>query len=196
MIETYFSIFIVFSVSIVLIQTEPIFSQKPVNLPLEEYDFTDKIVLVTGSSGGLGAQIAREFAKRGAHLVITGRREHAVKNVALECQSLSPISADALPFVVDVTKNDQLGALINATINRFGKLDVLVNNAGGGVFGSIYSEQISQQIHQMMNLNLYSVVTLTHLAVPFLEQTKGNIVTISSILGQQPVNIKNCQFLK
>ena len=95
-----------------------------------EYDFSGKVVLVTGSSGGLGSTIAREFAKRGATLVITGRNNEAIQKVVGECNSLSPNSAEAFGYVADVTNKESLTCLVGSVIDKFSRLDVLVNNAG------------------------------------------------------------------
>lgn len=151
-----------------------------------EFDFTNKVVLITGSSGGLGSNIAREFAKRGANVVITGRNQEVVQKVANECTSLSPNSAEAFPYVADVTKTDSLKCLVGSVIQKFGHLDVLVNNAGGGAFSSIYDEKLLDTLDHMITLDLKSVVALTQIAVPHLEKTNGAIVNISSILGQRP----------
>ncbi|KAH7640929.1 dehydrogenase/reductase sdr family member 4-like [Dermatophagoides farinae] len=151
-----------------------------------DYDFTGKVVLITGSSGGLGAHIAREFCKRGSNVVINGRRQSSLQSMLQECQMLSPNQAEMLAYIADVTVKEQLKSMVDATIDKFGKIDILVNNAGGGAFGSIFDEDLDDKVHRMMDLNLHSVVRLTQYAAPHLERTKGNIVTISSILGQQP----------
>lgn len=154
------------------------------------YDFSDKIVLITGSSGGLGAQTAREFAKLSANVVITGRRAEAVEEVAEECRSLSPNQAEMLTVIGDVTKLEDIEKLFNAVIEKFGRLDVLVNNAGGGQFSSIYDPNLISVLEHMYTLDVRSVVNVTQIAVPHLEKTKGSIVNISSVLGQQPVRLK------
>jgi len=152
-----------------------------------EFDFTNKVVLITGSSGGLGSNIAREFAKRGANVVITGRNAEVVQKVASECTALSPNGAEAFPYIADVTKRQSLECLVGSVIQKFGHLDVLINNAGGGAFSSIYDPKLLDTLNHMIELDLKSVVTLTQLAVPHLEKVNGAIVNISSILGQRPV---------
>ena len=154
-----------------------------------EFDFTGKVVLITGSSSGLGSNIAREFAKRGANVVITGRNQEAVQKVTNECNQLSPNGAEALPYVADVTKVQNLKCLVGSTVNKFGRLDVLVNNAGGGAFSSIYDSKLLDTLDHMINLDLKSVMALTQIAVPHLEKVNGVVVNISSILGQRPVGV-------
>ena len=151
-----------------------------------EFDFTSKVVLITGSSGGLGADMARQFAKRNAHVVVTGRNQEAVNRVANECTALSPNKAEAFPFLADVTKIEQLTTLVDAVINKFGRLDVLINNAGGGAFSSIYDAKLLDTLDHMLELDLKSVVALTQLCVPHLEKNKGSIINISAVLAQRP----------
>lgn len=76
-----------------------------------EFNFTGKVVLITGSSGGLGSVMAREFAKRGANLVITGRRQDGVDKVINECSALSPNGAQHHSHLADVTKKEDLQCL-------------------------------------------------------------------------------------
>ena len=96
--------------------------------------------------------------------------------------------------VADVTNSDSLKGLVDAVITKFGHLDVLVNNAGGGAFSSIFDPKLMDTLDHMINLDVKSVVALTQLAAPHLEKTKGTIVNISSILGQRPVILVNKRF--
>ena len=153
------------------------------------HKFESKVVLVTGSSRGLGRQMAKDFAKNGAQVVVTGRESATVDAVVAECCSLSPCGIEAVGFVADVTKTDQIKNLISNVVEKFGKLDVLINNAGAGAFGSIEDEDILEKFNKMINLNLYSVVTFTHEALPYLKKTKGNIVNITSIVASRPVSL-------
>ena len=152
-------------------------------------DFTGKVVLITGSSGGIGAVTAVEFARLGAQMVVTGRRKDRVSAVAKQCAEASPTGAKALEVVADVTNDDDCCRLVSDTIKTFKKLDILVNNAGRGVGSSIRDVDILDKYELIMNTNLRSVVWLTHLCVEHLEKTKGNIVNMSSILAFKPVFI-------
>lgn len=151
-------------------------------------EFANKVVIVTGSSGGLGSFTAKEFAKQGASVVITGRRQDAVQKTVQECNALSPNGSKAFPFVADVTKVADLKCLVDAVVGNYGKIDVLVNSAGGGAFSSIYDPKLLETLDHMIQLDIKSVVALTQLVVPHLEKTNGAVVNISSILGQQPVS--------
>ncbi len=78
--------------------------------------------------------------------------------------------------------------LVETTVKQFGKIDVLVNNAGAGALTSIVAPNLMETYEKIMKLDLRAVVYLTHLAIPYLEKTKGKIVNISSIGGIKPVN--------
>ncbi|CAG2169049.1 unnamed protein product [Oppiella nova] len=161
-------------------------------------DFSGRVVLITGSSGGIGAVTATEFSKSGAQVVITGRNAKNLSDVGKECLKVSPkglkaleVVADvrlkALEVVADVSKDDDCKRLIDSTIKSFGKLDILVNNAGYGVAYSITDANILDKYDGVMATNLRSVVYLTHLSVEHLEKTKGNIINISSVAGLKPI---------
>lgn len=149
-------------------------------------DFNGKVVLVTGSSGGIGAATVKYFASCGAQVVVNGRNQDNISRTAAECNSLSPNKYKALQIQADVTKDEDCRRIVESTVNHFGKLDILVNNAGGGAFGSIYDPKLMSTLEHMIKLDLRSVVLITQLAVPHLEKTKGNIVMISSTLSTKP----------
>lgn len=145
--------------------------------------FSGKVVIVTGGSSGIGADAAREFAKLGARVVIVGRNEERLKEMAekiIADGSLSPLSV-----VADVSKDPE--KIISETIQNFGRLDVLVNNAGIAKWEHDSLIDFDANLYdEIMDVNLKSVVILTNLAIPYLEKTKGNIVNVSSIAGLIP----------
>ena len=136
--------------------------------------FKDKVVIVTGSSSGIGAAIAIKFAEEGAKVTIVGRNTEKLNNVAKKCN-------DPLVVVADINKDENVKRILDETIKRFGKLDILVNNAGIVRATSIQAEDAMKAFDEVMSTNLRSVVYLTHLAAPHLVKTKGNIINISSI---------------
>jgi NAD(P)-dependent dehydrogenase (short-subunit alcohol dehydrogenase family) len=152
-------------------------------------DFTGKVVLITGSSAGIGAATAILFSKCGAQVVVTGRNAQNVSKVAKECKKVSPKGLQALEVVADLRINDDLKRLLDQTIDTFGKLDVLVNNAGVATISYIKTPTLMDDYDSIMNLNVRSVVYLTHLAVDHLEKTKGVIINVSSVTGLKPVCI-------
>lgn len=139
--------------------------------------FKDKVILVTGASSGIGAGAARHLAKLGGKVALVGRNEKRLN--AVTNRIVSDGSPVPLAIVADVTVDAE--RIINETIEYFGKLDVLINNAGISVGGEPFFETDIAVFDSVMNTNVRSIVLLTQLAVPHLEKTKGNIVNICSI---------------
>lgn len=142
--------------------------------------FEGKIVLITGASSGIGAATAVHFASQGAVLSLTGRNQENLKKVAQECKNVGTTA----PFtiVADLNKESDVKKIMDETIKKFGKLDILVNNAGILESGTIENTSLDQY-DRVFNTNVRSVYHLTMLAVPFLVQTKGKIVNVSSVAG-------------
>lgn len=140
-------------------------------------DFTNKVVIVTGSSSGIGESTALLFANLSAKVVIVGRNEEKLKNVSKKVQDAKGIK----PLVVkaDLTQDSDVEKLVEETVRHFGQIDILVNNAGVGCVARI-TDGI-QHFDKMISTNLRSVYLLTSIAVPYLIKTKGNIVNVSSI---------------
>uniref|UniRef100_A0A182MTJ1 Uncharacterized protein n=1 Tax=Anopheles culicifacies TaxID=139723 RepID=A0A182MTJ1_9DIPT len=143
-------------------------------------DFTGKIVLITGASSGIGASTAKYLTNLGATCVLAARNEVKLAEVRSECVSLG--KAEPLTVVTDVTKREDLERLVRLIIAKYGRLDVLVNNAGKGAGGSIEEADL-EQFDDILDTNLRSVFALTKLALPHLLAVKGNIVNVSSVAG-------------
>lgn len=145
--------------------------------------FTGKVVLITGASSGIGADAAIHLSKLGASVAIVGRNASKLHAVAQQITAAGPAVA---PFeiVADVTTDSE--RIIISTIDHFGQLDVLVNNAGITETGDLESFSIDAY-DRIMNTNVRSVLLLTQLAIKHLEKTKGNVVNISSIAAEQAV---------
>lgn len=145
-------------------------------------EFDDKVIVITGASSGIGADAARHLSRLGGKVVLVGRNQIRLNRVAVEIKS----SGSPTPFtiVADITKDSK--RIIDETIAHFGKLDVLVNNAGINFEVPVMDASI-EIFDQVFNTNVRSVIELCKLSVPHLEQTKGNIVNVSSICGMVPV---------
>ncbi|KAI5651575.1 enoyl-(Acyl carrier protein) reductase domain-containing protein [Phthorimaea operculella] len=143
----------------------------------EIMSFNNKVVLVTGASSGIGAAAAILFAKEGANVSMVGRNQKKLDAVAEKVAA-----AGKAPLVInaDVSKDDDAKRIITETVTKFGKMDVLVNNAGFVRYGSILDGKILESYDAIMSVNLRAVINLTTLAAPHLVSTKGNIVNISS----------------
>lgn len=140
--------------------------------------FTDKVVLITGASSGIGACTSVHFAKLNAKLALVGRNLDRLEDVAQRCID----SSDRKPLTIIADLNLQTQEVIDKTIAHYGRLDVLVNVAGIGAPSSILRTNLDN-FDKVMNTNVRSVYHLTTLAVPHLIESKGNVVNVSSVAG-------------
>lgn len=151
-------------------------------------DFQGKVVLVTGASRGIGAAIAREFAARGATVAVNYLRRHeAAQAVVQQCRACG---GDAVALAADVMLPAQADALVKRTIDEFGRLDVLVNNAGTTeVIPHGELEAAAPDIwRRIFDVNVIGTWQLTVAAVPHLRASgRGQVVNVSSLAGTRPV---------
>ncbi|HEY7348964.1 MAG TPA: glucose 1-dehydrogenase [Ktedonobacterales bacterium] len=141
-----------------------------------------KVVLVTGASRGIGRAIANAFASEGCHLAIAARGQEALENTAEELRAQG---VQALGVPVDLTRSEDCKRLVDQTLQRFRRIDVLVQNAGGAV-GAGFLETTDEQWEQAVNLNIMATTRLCRLVIPRMrEQGGGSIITISSIYGRE-----------
>jgi NAD(P)-dependent dehydrogenase (short-subunit alcohol dehydrogenase family) len=138
-----------------------------------------KVVMVTGSTSGIGHAVAVRFAAAGARVVALGRDHSALSEVKSEIERAG---ADALTIATDVTDESDLRKALDQAIDRFAGLDVLVNAAGHISTGTIEDTSLTAW-DAMMNVNLRAVFHLMQMATPHLIKSKGNIVNISSVTG-------------
>lgn len=146
-------------------------------------EFENKVVLITGASSGIGAGAAELFATKGAWLVLVGRNANNLNEVALKCTPTGG-APQPLQIVADVSVEADCQRIIDTTIDRFHRLDVLVNNAGIIARGTIENTTLAQY-DNVMNVNVRSIFHLTQLATPHLIATKGNVVNVSSVNGMR-----------
>jgi len=148
--------------------------------------FKGKAVIVTGSSGGIGAATAAKFAAEGADVVIHGRNEASLHEVKEKCLKAGGGNAKVHVVVGDIAKDEVRQKLVNETVQQFGKIDVLVNNAA--LYNPAqFSESTMDIYDKLFDVNVRSVIALTQLATPHLITSKGNIVNISSDVGTKAV---------
>lgn len=138
-----------------------------------------KVALVTGGSAGIGEAIAKTFAREGARVVITGRRQDQLDRVVEE---IGRQNGQAVAVAGSVTDDRHAQAAVNQAIRHFGALDVLVNNAGVGEFGRRLHELEDETWARVLDVNLTGVFRMTRAAVvEMLKRSRGSIVNISSI---------------
>lgn len=154
----------------------------------ENISFKDKVVLVTGSSNGMGLAMSIRFAKLGAKVVIQGRDERKMADAARQCTAASPFGYQPLQVKADVSVDADLVNLVNKIISTYGKLDVLVNNAGVIALSPIDDPDLMKKFDNQMNINVRAPVLLCSLCTPHLEKTRGNVINISSGIGMRAVS--------
>ncbi|KAJ8721151.1 hypothetical protein PYW07_001926 [Mythimna separata] len=141
-------------------------------------DFSDKVVLVTGASAGIGESTALLFAKLGAKLSLVGRNEANLRAVAAKCEKQKGVKP--LAIVADLGTDEGVEKTAKDTLDHFGRLDVLVNNAGISARTCIQLTDMAT-FDEVFRVDVRGVYNLTRLLVPALVETKGNIVNVSSI---------------
>jgi len=143
-----------------------------------------KVVLVTGASSGIGEAAALEFAKLGYKVAITGRNQERLSKVLQSLVSESPgaSASDFLALVADFEDQEQVEPLVEQTVNKFGRLDVLVNNAGSsGKKRGLADADFFEDFQKILQVNLMAATRLAQLSSNHLKQTKGVIINVSSI---------------
>lgn len=140
----------------------------------------NKVVLVTGGSSGLGRVIAETFAAAGAKVAIAALEADAVARTVDEMQAAG---FDVLGVQADITRQDDVDRLFAQTLDRFGQLDVLVNNAGRSMRGKLL-DTTPEQFRDLMELNLIALVRCTRAAVPHLLKQQGHVVNIGSLAAK------------
>lgn len=142
----------------------------------------DKVIIVTGAGSGIGLASARLFAELGAKVVMAARSYDVLRQEASKMHNPD----DILCVKTDVSVEDECRNLIERTVERFGKIDVLVNNAGISM-RAMFNDLDLQVIHRLMDTNFYGTVNCTKFALPYLLQSHGSVVGVISIAGFNPL---------
>jgi short-subunit dehydrogenase len=142
-------------------------------------DATRKVALVTGASAGIGAAVARELAGQGFALALTARRADRLGRLADELHAGSKVEAWAHP--ADLCDPAAPERLVAGAVERFGGIDVLINNAGFGL-PTVYSEAAPDDLRRQLELNLVAPLLLTRQALPHLIARRGTIINIGSAI--------------
>jgi NADP-dependent 3-hydroxy acid dehydrogenase YdfG len=139
------------------------------------------VVVITGASGGIGAATARRLADEVEGLVLVARRPDALAAIAGECGEL------ALPVVADVTERDEVDTVLEQALERFGRVDVWINNVGRGIT-RVPSEINDADIDEMMRVNVKSAWAGVQAVLPHMrERGTGHLINVSSMLGRIPM---------
>jgi dehydrogenase/reductase SDR family member 4 len=144
----------------------------------------DKVAIVTGGSRGIGQSTAEVFAREGATVVICGRKQNTLDEVAAGMKGLA---GRVVPMVCHVGKLEELQRLVDTTARDFGKIDILVNNAATNIAQGPAIEMDDGQFDKMVEVNLKSTYRLTRLVAPGMcQRGTGSIINIASIAGLRP----------
>ncbi|KAI6238263.1 hypothetical protein M3Y99_00704800 [Aphelenchoides fujianensis] len=155
--------------------------------------FDGKVVIVTGSSSGIGQAAAELFASKGASVVIHGQNEERLKNTLEVLKQAGVGDSRVLVVRGSIEQEDTRKQLIDETIKKFGKLDILVNNAACSQKPGLVPNSV-ENLDYLFQTNLRSVYDLTDRALPHLQKTKGNVVNVSSV-GAQKVFTENMPYV-
>ena len=143
-------------------------------------DFSDKVIVITGASSGIGESTAIEFAKRKSSIVLVARRKENLESVA---KNLTKYGNEVLVCQCDVSKWQEVEQMSKTVLDKFGKIDILVNNAGFAIYGSVLELKI-EEIESQMETNYFGMVYCIKAFLPkMLEQKNGHIVNVASVAG-------------
>ncbi len=142
-----------------------------------------KVVIVTGASSGIGEATARQFGRQGARVVLAARRVDKLESLAQEITSMGT-GAEAFVVQADLSKLEDIQSLIGQTIEKFGRIDVLVNNAGFGRLNWLENLDPVKDIQAQFDVNVMGVIQTTRQALPvMMKQRSGHIINMCSMAG-------------
>jgi short-subunit dehydrogenase len=139
------------------------------------------VVLITGASSGIGEATARLLGRAGYRLVLAARRYERLEKLAQEIQSEGGV---ALPIQTDLMHGDEIQRLVQRSLERFGQIDVLLNNAGMGRMNWLEDLEASRDIEDQMRINVFGVIYMTQAVLPnMIARRSGHIVNMASLAG-------------
>ena len=145
-----------------------------------------QVIVITGASSGIGRETALEFGRKKARVVVAARNEEALGTLAEEIQRLG---GEALPVVTDVSDYSQVAALASRAVDRFGRIDVWVNNAAVSTYGTVQQMDV-EELHRVIDVNLMGHIYGMKAVLPHLRATGGTIINVSSALGERSVPLQ------
>lgn len=144
-------------------------------------------MVITGATSGIGLSTARMAAKRGAKLVLAARNGDALMQLAGEFEGMG---VEAVPVPTDVTRRDDVVALADAAVARFGEFDTWVNDAGGSIYGLIRNVPVEEE-RKLFELNYWGVVYGSRIAADYLRQRGGAIINIGSVASDRSIPLQS-----
>jgi dehydrogenase/reductase SDR family protein 7B len=141
----------------------------------------NKVVIITGATSGIGRACAEVFGNAGAKIIFTGRNENRMKEVK---SALSALDIEHTGYIMEVSSESENKRLVEETIKKYGRIDILINNAGISMRALL--EDIDLEVfRRIMEVNFFGTVYLTKFALPYILQSRGSIVGVSSINGHR-----------
>lgn len=142
---------------------------------------TGRVVIITGASSGFGEHAARLFAREGCRVVLAARRQERLESLA---EQIRAGGGEALPVITDVAQHEQIQALVKSTIDQYGRIDILFNNAGFGRLDWLEALDPLQDIERQIAVDLLGVIWMARAVLPQMyRQRSGHIINMSSIAG-------------
>lgn len=140
-----------------------------------------KVVVITGASSGFGEDTARLFAREGCRVVLAARRDERLQSIAAEIRTAG---GEALAITLDVNERSEIDRMVQTVLDRYGRIDILFNNAGFGGVDWFENLKPERHIENMLRVNLVGTMLVTHSVLPgMLKRREGHIINMSSVAG-------------
>ncbi len=148
---------------------------------MKEATFQNKVIIITGASYGIGQQLALQLSERGAWLALAARSIEKLEKVSEECVQLG---GRVITVPTDISDQTQCKNLIDQTVKEYGKIDILINNAGIALATRFENLEDLNLFEKVIAVNFFGAVYCTHYALPYLKESQGRLVAVSSLRGK------------
>ncbi|MGB6422677.1 MAG: SDR family oxidoreductase [Anaerolineales bacterium] len=150
---------------------------------MKNQTFLENVIIITGASFGIGRHLALQLAEQGAWLALAARNALKLEEVSKQCHQRG---GKVVVIPTDVAEQSQCQNLIEGTVANYGRIDTLINNAGFGVASRFDELQDLSLFEKVIQVNFFGSVYCTHYALPYLKETRGRLVGVSSLRGKFP----------
>ena len=150
---------------------------------MKNQTFLENVIIITGASYGIGRRLALQFAEQGAWLALAARNALKLEEVSEQCLQRG---GKVVVIPTDVAEQSQCQNLIEGTVAKYGRIDTLINNAGFGLASRFDELHDLSLFEKVIQVNFFGSVYCTHYALPYLKETRGRLVGVSSLRGKFP----------
>lgn len=150
---------------------------------MKNQTFLENVIIITGASYGIGRHLALQLAEQGAWLALAARNALKLEEVSKQCHQRG---GKVVVIPTDVAEQSQCQNLIEGTVAKYGRIDTLINNAGFGVASRFDELHDLSLFEKVIQVNFFGSVYCTHYALPYLKETRGRLVGVSSLRGKFP----------